>query len=122
MLVSIEMKSEPLNSLQESVFLRILISPAHGVSATSESVLNTTVQINLIGDLLLRQDFFGFQSFLPRQLDVDLCGSDGKWIGDFLDFLYFHEARVGDVAGVEALCVQVANDVSSTKTVTGGAN
>ena len=110
---------KPLHGHQESTLLRIPMLLILQISAHRKSMLNTTVQIDLIRRLHLLQHLLREVSLLLGEDHVRLRRGNGQRALHVAQLGLLHETRVRAVPGVDLLAVwqQVADDVLGAEAV-----
>lgn len=113
---------EPRQSLQESILLCVLRDLVTQLGPHRESVFDTAVQVDLVGETGLLEDNLGFVALLGGEDRVGLGGGDAEGAADGLEFVGFDEGWVSDVANVDLvlLGVEMADDVFGAEAVADG--
>lgn len=113
---------EPRQSLQESILLCILGDLVTQLGPHRESVFDTAVQVDLVGETGLLKDNLGFVTLLGGKDCVGLGGRDAEGTSDGLEFVGFDEGWVSGVANVDLvlLGVEMADDVFGAEAVADG--
>lgn len=89
---------EPSNGLVESLLLSVPLDLLTGVAADGESVLDTTVQVDLVRVAALQEDLLGLVALLGGEDLVRLSGGDGQRSLEARELLFVDERRVGEKA------------------------
>lgn len=115
---------EPRQSLQKSILLCILGHLVTQLGANRESVFDTAVQVDLVGETGLLEDDFGFVTLLGGEDCVGLGGGDAEGTADGLEFIGFDEGWVSGVADVDLVLfgVEMADDVFGAEAVADGSD
>lgn len=115
---------KPLDSLQEGILLRVLGYFVIQGRTNSESVLHTTVEVDLIWLACLLQDLLRFVPLLCWEDGVGLSSANGEWALDLLQFLRLYKARMRTISHLDLPLVrlQMSNNILGSEAVAYSAN
>ena len=110
---------EPLHSLQKCTLLGVSLHAITQIPSYRESMLHTTVQVNLVRQARILEDSFRLVTFLGGEDLIGLGGGDGEWTFHVFELGSIDEGGVRgvpdvDFAGVRA---KVPHDVFAAEAV-----
>jgi len=114
---------EPVNSLQESLLLGILLVLVAQVASDSKAVLDSAEKVDLVNLFSSYQNLLALVSLFHWEDAIGFSSRDTERSGDVCEFVFVDKGWVGDVTDVDTFTgSHKAADIFGTETISDGSN